>query len=75
MIYQGESYANNSNATVLPSHVRVDAAAYYNFSETLRMQLNVENVLDKEYFPSAHNDNNITVGAPLNAALPVRKTF
>ena len=67
--YQGESFANNGNSVVLPSYTRVDASAYYDVSDTLRVQLNVENVTDETYFPNAHSNHQITVGAPLNAML------
>lgn len=75
LIYQDESFTSSSNAVTLPSYVRVDASAYYRASDSLRFQVNVENLLDRDYFPSAHTDNNITVGAPLNATFSVVKTF
>jgi len=75
LIYQDDSFSDNANSVTLPGYVRVDAAAYYNFSDTLRFQINVENVLDEEYFPSSHTANNITVGAPINATFKITKTF
>jgi outer membrane receptor for monomeric catechols len=39
------------------------------------LQLNLENVFDKEYFVSAHNDNNITPGSPRAAYLSARFRF
>ena len=73
--FQDESLASNGGSVVLPSYTRVDASAFYNISEKLRVQLNVENLTDTEYFPSAHTDNNITVGAPLNAQLTLIGKF
>ena len=32
--------------------------------ERLQLQLNVENLLDEDYYPYAHNNNNITPGSP-----------
>ncbi len=75
MIYVDESFADNGNSVTLPSYVRVDTSAYYNFSESFRVQLNIENLLDKEYFPNSHTANNITVGAPINATLKFSKSF
>jgi len=60
---------------ILPSYVRVDASAFYNFSDKLKVQLNIENLFDREYFPNAHTDNNITVGAPINATLSLNGQF
>ena len=73
--YQGESFADGANTTYLPSFTRVDAAAYYDVSDTLRLQVNVENLTDTDYFPSAHTDDQITVGAPLNAKFTVSGQF
>jgi catecholate siderophore receptor len=61
-----------SPATRLPSFTRIDAAVFYDVSDGIGLQLNVENVFDEEYFGAAHNNNNITVGAPLNARLTAR---
>lgn len=68
-IYQGDSFADNGNNVTLPSYVRFDASARYDFSEDFAVQLNVENLFDTDYYPNAHNPDNITVGAPLSARL------
>ena len=73
--WQDESFAGNDASVVLPSFTRVDAAAYYDVNDDLRLQVNVENLFDEEYFPNAHTNNNITVGAPLNAKFTVSGRF
>lgn len=75
LVYQDESFADNGNNTTLPSFVRIDAAAYYDVNEKVRVQINVENLTDTEYFPNAHTANNITVGAPLSARFTVTGRF
>lgn len=75
LIYQDESFINNSNSATLPSYYRVDAAAYYQFSDNLRIQLNIENLTDELYFPYSHSTHQASVGAPINAALSVRWTL
>lgn len=72
VIYQDEQFASFSNAVTLPDYVRVDAAAYYTLNDRVSMQLNVENLFDANYFPSAHGDNNIQPGRPLSARLGLR---
>lgn len=67
LTYQDESFINNSNSAVLPSYTRVDAAASYDISDTLRIQVNIENLTDELYFPDAHSTHQATVGAPLSA--------
>jgi catecholate siderophore receptor len=73
--HQSESFASISNAVVLPSYTRVDAALFVRLTEQIEVQVNVENLLDESYFPTAHNDNNITTGAPITARGTVRVRF
>jgi len=75
-IYQAESTPKGgaSKGTV-PGFTRVDAAAYYQLNENLRLQLNVENLLDEEYYPHAYSSHQFTVGAPLNATVSIKGTF
>jgi len=73
--FQDESFVNNSNSAVLPSYTRVDASAYYNVSDKLRVQLNVENLSDELYFPNSHSTHQVTVGAPINALLTLTGKF
>ncbi len=75
LTYQDESFADNGNNVTLPSFTRIDAAAFYDISDNLRMQVNIENLTDTEYFPNAHTANNITVGAPLNARFTISGRF
>ena len=73
--YQDSSFINNGNTAILPSYTRIDAAAYYEVSDTLRVQVNVENVTDELYFPNSHSTHQATVGAPLNARVAVIGRF
>jgi len=75
VIYQSEMYAAADNAVTLPSFTRVDAGVYYSLSERLRMQVNLENLLDERYYPNAHNNNNITPGSPLAVRVGVTANF
>ncbi len=75
LTYQDESFADNGNNVTLPDYARVDLAAYYDVSDNLRLQVNVENLFDTDYFPNAHTADNITVGAPLNARFTVIGQF
>ena len=55
---------------------RADAAVYYRFaSGKTRLSLNVENAFNKKYWPTVDGDNNISVGAPVNARLTLTPRF
>ncbi len=75
LTYQDESFINNGNSAVLPSYTRLDASAYYDVSDKLRVQVNVENLTDELYFPNSHSTHQATVGTPLNARLTVSGRF
>ena len=78
VIHQSSQFAANRTSpatTRLPAFTRIDAALFFDVSERLALQLNVENLLDERYFADAHNNNNITPGAPLNARLTARVKF
>jgi catecholate siderophore receptor len=63
LLHRGDSFTSTDNAVVLPAFTRVDAALYGTFGRFLG-QLNLENVLDEDYYAFAHNNNNITPGSP-----------
>lgn len=74
-IYRDEIFAAADNAVTLPSFVRFDAALFYRHDEHLSAQLNVENIFDREYYATAHNNNNITPGSPIAVRLGVNYKF
>jgi catecholate siderophore receptor len=59
-----EDLVTPTNNVTLPGYTRVDAAVFFTLSGKLSAQLNVENLLDEEYYLNADNNNNITPGAP-----------
>jgi catecholate siderophore receptor len=73
--YQDSQFATISNLTRLPAFTRIDGALFYKVSDRVDAQINVENLTDKKYFPDAHNDNNISTGAPLNARFTLIAKF
>jgi catecholate siderophore receptor len=64
VIRRGDSLASTDNTVTLPGYVRVDTGVFLDVTRQLRLQANVENLFDEEYYPNAHNNNNITPGAP-----------
>lgn len=64
VLYTGKRFAATDNLVAMPDYTRVDAALYYNVSEQLGLQLNVENVFGTHYYVFANSNDNITPGAP-----------
>ena len=75
IVHQSKSFASISNAVTLPAHTRFDAAIFVTLPAGIEAQVNVENLFNADYFPTAHNDNNISPGAPTTARLTLRKRF
>ena len=78
VIHQSSQFAairTSPTTTRLPSFTRVDAALFYDASDTVQLQVNVENLFDTAYFSDAHNNNNISTGAPINGRFTVRAKF
>ena len=59
----------------LPEYTRVDAGVAYELTDNTRIQVRVENLFDELYFPNAHDDHQVTVGAPINAMFTITSSF
>ena len=75
VVHQASSFASISNTVVLPAYTRVDTATFVRLADAVSLQLNIENLFNTGYFPTAHNDNNITTGGPRAARLTLRTRF
>jgi catecholate siderophore receptor len=78
IIHQSNQFAaiwTVPNTTKLPAFTRVDAAFYYDLNDASQLQLNVENLFNTDYYSDAHNNNNISTGAPINGRFTIRATF
>lgn len=75
VISREHTFAAADNQVRLPGYTRVDAAVFAQLNKNTRLQLNIENLLDKEYFLYAHNNNNITPGSPVAARATLIMNF
>ena len=76
VVHQGESAVKDNNPTLLlPDYTRVDAAVYYELSNDIKFQLNLENLSDEVYFPHSHSTHQVAVGESRNIRFSLRKDF
>lgn len=78
VVSRSEMYAATPTvgaSTVLPGYTRFDAAIFAKLSPKWDAQINIENLTNKDYALFAHNNNNITPGAPLNARATLNYHF
>jgi catecholate siderophore receptor len=75
IIARDAMFTSTSNKVTLPGATRIDAALFYTVSANVKVQLNVENLLDKKYYAYANGDNNITTASPRAIRLGVHAAF
>ena len=62
--YIGERAADLPNTFTLPNYATVDAALYFR-RDRLRAQVNLNNLLDKDYYASSYGRNYVFPGEPI----------
>jgi catecholate siderophore receptor len=62
-LHRSDMYAAIDNTVTLPGYTRADAAVYFSLTEKMRLQANVENIFDKQYYVYADSNNNISPGS------------
>jgi catecholate siderophore receptor len=78
VIHQASQFAairTTATTTILPAFTRVDAALFYAVNDRVKLQANVENLFNTRYFSDAHNNNNISSGAPVNGRISMTMKF
>jgi catecholate siderophore receptor len=75
VIKRTDMFASIDNTVILPGYFRFDAAAYYTFNETWRLQANIENLFDKRYYLNADNNTNISPGSPRAVKISLNARF
>lgn len=73
--HQSAQSALTGSDVIIPDYTRVDAAIYYQVNDRIKLQANVENLFDEKYYPSVHNENNISTGEPINGRLTATVSF
>jgi catecholate siderophore receptor len=71
VIHQARMYAAIDNTVTLPSFTRADGALFVKLTGATHLQVNVENVFDRRYYPTSQGNNNIMPGAPRTVRVAV----
>src|SRR5262249_53973644 len=64
ILNRSDMFAAIDNTVVIPSYTRADAAAFFSLTERIRLQANIENLLDRKYYLNADSNTNISPGFP-----------
>ena len=63
-IHQTHTFAAADNTVRLPGYTRFDLGLFYQVTDLVRAQINIENLFDRGYIATADGNNNISPGAP-----------
>jgi len=63
ILNRANMWAAIDNTVTLPGYTRADGAVFFSISEKIRLQANVENLLNRRYYLNADNNTNITPGS------------
>lgn len=74
VVAQSRIFTSFTNLVRLPSFTRTDAVVYYRVGR-YKLAVNVDNVFDTAYYPTANGDNNISPGAPRSVQVTLRAGF
>jgi catecholate siderophore receptor len=75
ILYRSDMFATIDNSVTLAGYTRVDVAGFVKLTPRLRLQLNVENLLDKKYYINADSNTNISFGFPRAARVGLTASF
>ncbi|SFU82085.1 catecholate siderophore receptor [Methylobacterium sp. 174MFSha1.1] len=75
VINQTHTFASSDNTVRLPSVTRFDLGLFYQVTEGVRAQVNIENLFDRRYIATADANNNITPGASRTVRVQVIARF
>src|SRR5262249_8773597 len=64
IIHRSDMFATIDNTITLPGYTRADVALFFSITERIRLQVNMENLLNKKYFVNADSNTNISPGYP-----------
>ena len=75
IVHRSDMFTSFDNKVVLPGYTRVDAGVFFSVSEHWRLQANVQNLFDTNYYMNAHTNDNIQPGAPRGARVALVARF
>lgn len=75
IITQSGQFAAVDNTVKLKGFTRFDGAVYYKINPQYRLQLNVENLLNRKYIQTADGNNNLQPGSPHAFRLALMANF
>ena len=64
IVHRADMFAAIDDTVTLPGYTRADAAVFLTLTDRTRLQVNVENLFNREYYVNADSNTNISPGSP-----------
>jgi catecholate siderophore receptor len=64
ILNRADMWAAIDNTVTLPGYTRADGAVFFSISEKVRLQANVENLFNRQFYINADSNTNISPGSP-----------
>lgn len=75
IINRSDMFVAVDNTVIVPGYTRADTAVFFSITEKLRLQANVENLLNKKYYTNADSNTNISPGFPIAVRVGLTARF
>jgi len=78
VVGRSEMYAAQpevGDSTLVQGYTRYDAAIFAKLSDQTTLQFNIENLTNKDYIASTHNNQNLLPGSPITARATLNYSF
>ncbi len=69
---RSKTFTSTNNLVTLPGYARFDASVSWRAEKHYEIAINLKNILNRKYLETAHNDNQIMPGAPVNGSVSLR---
>jgi catecholate siderophore receptor len=74
-VHRTDVFAAIDNTVLLPGYVDIDGALYLSLTPRVRLQGNIENLLDRRYYVNADGNTNISPGSPRAVRIALTARF
>ena len=69
---RSKTFASVNNLVALPGFARFDASVSWRSEKHYEFSFNLKNILNRKYIETAHSDNQIMPGSPINGSISLR---
>lgn len=69
---RSNTFTSTNNLVTLPGYARFDTSLSWRSEKHYEIAFNLKNIFNRRYYETAHTDNQITPGAPVNGSISLR---